>query len=403
MLKLYEAQDVNGAPSGLPAIASLWHNSWKQYRPRRPHPGRSPREGPGAQLAPSSLWNRVVEPARAFYNAITMEDLDVVSAAEVSRHAVLGRRPIALNGGFPEGFVERTSPRRTKRISPTLRLTVLGPSPKAINELRDVFKDAGYRCPPKRQTVLTPHGAVAAIGDDQLTLKLINERAQTMPSTPAASLGERDARDIEKSIGNAVKVTIENKASIVALATETHPHSDATSTCLLTGDATAQDIIEGLTAARLLTGGGAPFQCDIVKVQHHGAEFNYTHRFGELVVARHYVVSANGQHTNPDRNVIDVMIKTRTRVAPETPFTVWFTCPVKRAPEGGQRAMRAALAQAVRSAKIENAKRRGLVTVRVLNMSEAFFDICTCRPANGPTCGCVPVDATTTELDTRPD
>jgi hypothetical protein len=33
MLKLYEAQKRDGAPTGLPEVSVLWHNSWRQYSP----------------------------------------------------------------------------------------------------------------------------------------------------------------------------------------------------------------------------------------------------------------------------------------------------------------------------------------------------------------------------------
>jgi hypothetical protein len=240
---------------------------------------------------------------------------------------------------------------------------------------------------------------VTTLSEDRLSIKLVGEHLQTglLPKALALSTS-RDPRDVEDGIGDDAEVTIENKASIIALATETHPTSGETATLLLTGDATAQDILFGLTTAELLTPGGAPYQCDILKVQHHAAEFNYTHDFAERVIAKHYVVSANGQFTNPDANVIRVMIENRAQVKPLSPFTVWFTCTVERAPEGSQPAMAAALEQAVMAAETVNAATPGLVTVRVLNTEAPYFDICTCRTADAASCRCAPADAMTTTL-----
>jgi len=73
---------------------------------------------------------------------------------------------------------------------------------------------------------------------------------------------------------------------------------------LLTGDARAEDILTGLETAGLL-GGGAPYEVDIFKVPHHGAQGNCPQELFEQVHARHYVISANGKSGNPDPETLE--------------------------------------------------------------------------------------------------
>ena len=73
---------------------------------------------------------------------------------------------------------------------------------------------------------------------------------------------------------------------------------------LLTGDASSEDILAGLEAAGLLDG-KRPYDVDILKVQHHGAEGNCSEDFFRKVHARHYVISANGKSGNPDPETLE--------------------------------------------------------------------------------------------------
>lgn len=70
-------------------------------------------------------------------------------------------------------------------------------------------------------------------------------------------------------------------------------------TMLLTGDARSDDILKGLEGAGLLPDRGV-CPVDILKVPHHGSDRNVTQKFFKCVPARHYVISANGLHDNPD-------------------------------------------------------------------------------------------------------
>lgn len=97
---------------------------------------------------------------------------------------------------------------------------------------------------------------------------------------------------------------VTNAASIVLLVESSHRR------ILLTGDATSEDILEGLKVAGLLDG-KHPFDVDILKVEHHGAEGNCSLELFQSVRARHYVISANGQNGNPDTATLDRLWEAR--------------------------------------------------------------------------------------------
>ncbi len=114
------------------------------------------------------------------------------------------------------------------------------------------------------------------------------------------------ARVVEEAHPN--KVT--PRASIILLAEEKHR------TCLLTGDAAEEDILEGLDAAGRITDGR--FSCNVVKVQHHGSEFNLSRTFTETVLADHYVFCGDGAHDNPDPSLVRTIVEPawRTTLGP---------------------------------------------------------------------------------------
>jgi hypothetical protein len=362
-LTLYQSQTRRGLPHHIPRIGSLWHNSWGLQHPPVKRAARTPNHGPGAQTAPSRFepMQRIAKNLAAAYADI---NYSAPQAAQAAWLAALGQRPIRRNVGFGGRFIELTDPARVRNVSPTLSLTVLGPTAAALDELREVFADAGL---------------------------VSDHTAGVVRSTAAELTTIRDERDDLVSIGDAGQVTVANRASIIVLATDTGRGTSKKQTCLLTGDATAQAILHGLHQSGMLTDSGPPLRCTVLKVQHHGAEDNYTWRFSERVVADHYVISADGQHQNPDTNVMHAMIAGRAAAAPNRPFTVWFTCTPERSPQRSQTAMAAGINAAIAAADRVNERHPELAAVRVLKATAPHFDICMCSPGQRrKTCACTP-------------
>jgi hypothetical protein len=63
---------------------------------------------------------------------------------------------------------------------------------------------------------------------------------------------------------------------------------------------------------------------DILKVPHHGSANNVELAFFKKVTADHYVFSGNGEHGNPERETIEMLLAAR----PTATFTMHFTYPI---------------------------------------------------------------------------
>lgn len=76
-------------------------------------------------------------------------------------------------------------------------------------------------------------------------------------------------------------------------------------TILLTGDGRDDDIMEGLKNNNLLDANGK-CKVDILKIPHHGSDRNSSVKLYQTIIARHYVISANGKHDNPDKAMLEM-------------------------------------------------------------------------------------------------
>ena len=81
---------------------------------------------------------------------------------------------------------------------------------------------------------------------------------------------------------------------------------------LLSGGARGDDILDGLTSAGFIDNpkkGKVHF--DVLKMPHHGSNRNMTLDFLKRITADHYVISANGEHTNPDADTVEWIAQAR--------------------------------------------------------------------------------------------
>lgn len=97
-------------------------------------------------------------------------------------------------------------------------------------------------------------------------------------------------------------------------------------TMLLTGDARGDKVLEGLQLVGLLDKGeDSTVEVDLLKVPHHGSANNLDKDFFERVIARHYVFSGNGEHGNPEREALEMLIAARG----DAGYEIHLTYPVK--------------------------------------------------------------------------
>lgn len=116
-----------------------------------------------------------------------------------------------------------------------------------------------------------------------------------------------------------VDKSVANLSSIVMLV------EAGTKRILLTGDARGDRITEGLKLTGLLgTGVNAEMKVDVLKVPHHGSSNNMELKFFKQVIADHYVFSGNGEHGNPERETVEMLLEAR----PNDSFTMYFTYPI---------------------------------------------------------------------------
>ncbi|MEW5916887.1 MAG: MBL fold metallo-hydrolase [Gemmatimonadota bacterium] len=109
-------------------------------------------------------------------------------------------------------------------------------------------------------------------------------------------------------IPNLKGVTAPNVASLMFMVEEGQGQNRKR--LLLTGDGQQDIIIDGLERTGFLPNGGF-LHLDVLKVQHHGSENNMDANFAQRVSADHYVFCGNGEHANPNTDVIQIVFDSR--------------------------------------------------------------------------------------------
>lgn len=154
-------------------------------------------------------------------------------------------------------------------------------------------------------TISLPDGpTLTVIGPDQEELDALREK------------WEREVpRDEDVEVAAYLDDSIPNLSSIVCLVEFEGKR------ILLTGDARGDHVLEGLEKAGLLIS-GRPLKVDILKLPHHGSEHNVDQDFFDRIHARHYVISADGAHGNPENKTLMMLLDSRRK---EDKFTIWLT------------------------------------------------------------------------------
>jgi hypothetical protein len=110
--------------------------------------------------------------------------------------------------------------------------------------------------------------------------------------------------------------SVANLSSIVVLA-----EADG-QRMLLTGDGRGDHTLQGLEEAGLMDENGR-IELDVLKMPHHGSEHNVAPVYFEKIRAKHYVISADGEHDNPDIKTLQMISEAR----PDDDFTIHLTYP----------------------------------------------------------------------------
>ncbi|MEE8106358.1 MAG: hypothetical protein V3T86_12555, partial [Planctomycetota bacterium] len=193
---------------------------------------------------------------------------------------------IKLNKQYDGGLMWVADPAEKFRIG-TMRLTVIGPFAEDLDTFRKKW-NAWLR---KNKKALK-----------QIADKAKADEAQIGQSEVDALVGP--LLEMGKTLGKRSSVTAPNLASIMLLLEEKNK------TVLLTGDGHADDIIAGLDNAGRLDADGR-MHVNVLKVQHHGSEHNTDDAFCRAIIADRYVFCGNGEHENPELDVIKAFANSR--------------------------------------------------------------------------------------------
>lgn len=134
---------------------------------------------------------------------------------------------------------------------------------------------------------------------------------------------EEKGKSAEDVLAAYVDESVPNLSSIVVLA-----EADGKS-MLLTGDARGDNVLEALELMGLLKE-GQTMHVDVLKVPHHGSANNLEKGFFQSITADHYVFSGDGEHGNPERESLEMLLAARGNAD----YTIHLTYPVDFLDEG---------------------------------------------------------------------
>jgi beta-lactamase superfamily II metal-dependent hydrolase len=285
-----------------PEVGAIWHNAFNEQIGENAGPVEQMLAATAAILSvvPSKLVQAVAQQQQSLATSIK-------EGLQLSRRVRAGQLGIPLNEPFGGRLAMVTDGARPIRMG-TMRVTVIGPFPEDLRNLRQKWNDW--------------------LRDHRDDLREVQRRAREDEELLRSSELDRVLAPMvaqAEVLGRREKVTVPNLASLMLYVEEQGR------TALLTGDGHHADILKGLEhAGKLKPGGG--LHVNLLKVQHHGSEHNIDPEFCRRITADHYVFCANGANENPDVRVVRAIIDSRlggrgTRgTNPEASgrFTLWF-------------------------------------------------------------------------------
>jgi hypothetical protein len=309
-----EAHNPNAKPpkvSRPPPVKRIWHNAFHMQIGQNTGPIEDALAASAAVLEGSPRRSDVEDAAR-----LREFTTGVDTALRVSQRVSAQQLGIPLNAEFHGQLAMAREGLRPIRLG-SLKITVIGPFEEHLDRLRKVWNE--WLADVKHR------GQLDDIRDD---MNRDAKRLETGDVAGFRDLIRRRALDFSDGLAQGITIpsgiTEPNLASLMMLVEE------GGKTLLLTGDGAGENILEGLErAGRLEPGEG--IHVDTLKVQHHGATANVKAEFCRRVTADNYVLCGNGQHENPELEVLTRIIDSRldprkrgTHEGADGPFKLWF-------------------------------------------------------------------------------
>jgi beta-lactamase superfamily II metal-dependent hydrolase len=287
-----------------PTIGKIFHNAFRDQVGQNSGDIESMLAASARALSASDhAWARQL--ADVHQNLAT----SIKQAIRVSQRLKPGALNIPLNPDSGKKLMLLRDGQKAIKLG-TVQLSILGPSPDDLTRLRKEWNKWLKEHQAEVKTL-----RARAVADEEL---LRNDVDMALaPSIAETHQLEQLELALAKQLGNRSKVTTPNLASLMFLARE------GDQTILLTGDGHSQDILKGLEHLGVLAPGDH-IHVNVLKVQHHGSEHNIDGPFCDRVSADHYVFSGNGEHENPDLDVLELIFD-HFMLTDQRKATFWFT------------------------------------------------------------------------------
>lgn len=261
-------------------VEQVWHNSLRSIPT---HPNRTSR---ALSDDDARLIDDICRRGFALSNESSRPDEEIGARQGSSLASLL------LKGGY--GWNESVGRRAIDTsvgefaLGPGARITVLGPKPERLGELRDRWI-----------AELQRYGLIGNVLEGERfddAFEFLSATDKASMRTAFAEIGH--SQSSEKSLGEAyVPDDSVNNGSSIAVSIET-----PTSNMLFLGDSWAQDIEEAIEKR---AHEGFPLVFDAIKISHHGSMRNTSCRLLGLIDSAIYLISTNGaKHGHPDLPVL---------------------------------------------------------------------------------------------------
>jgi len=282
------AGQLGNSPDFRLKVTSLWHNSFDDLLTTTPEELLS---GFGLASFEAGTSRKPdfdgIEPDEETDEEETHQVIDVLASISQGRQLrddreVLQRRSTArrqwkLNHKFDGELILATEDSEPVTLDGGLRMTVAGPMQPELKALQEAHD------------------------------KWLREQKEGKKKNPEAML----AAFVDKSVPNL--------SSMVVLA------EMGGKSMLLTGDARGDKILEGLELTGLLEP-GKKRHINVLKVPHHGSSNNMEPIFFERLPADHYVFSGDGEHGNPERETLEMLLEAR---GADAEYVIHLTYPIE--------------------------------------------------------------------------
>jgi hypothetical protein len=264
-----ELLEAKAAKKPLPfKIQSVWHNTFDDII------GNNPKELTAAVTAQFGTASLSGEPDTDGLDPDVARVLASVSQGFRLRDDLRGLK-LRINPEFEGKLVIAKKKAKTLDMGKGLKFTVVGPM----------------------------HDEIAALQKDHDTFLKKKEKAGTASVLAAFT-----------------DSSVANLSSVVVLA------EVGKKRMLLTGDARGDKVLEGLELVGLLKNDGkSTMHVDVFKGPHHGSDRNADPILFRRVTADHYVFSGNGEHGNPERETLQMLLDER---GDEDDYTIHLTYPI---------------------------------------------------------------------------